>query len=59
VARCSASRSAAHRSAHRRYRGFLSGIFGHSTKKARLAIEADIKQKSKVIEDSYIFFRRL
>jgi hypothetical protein len=37
--------------------GFLSGIFGHSTKKARLAIEADIKQKSKVIEDSYNLFQ--
>jgi len=35
----------------------VSGIFSHSTKKARLAIEADIKQKSKVIEDSYNLFQ--
>ncbi len=37
--------------------GFFSGLFGHSTKKARLAIEADIKQKSATIEDAYNLFQ--
>ncbi len=37
--------------------GFLVGIFGHSTKKARLAIEADIKRKAATIEDSYNLFQ--
>jgi gas vesicle protein len=37
--------------------GFIAGIWGKSTKKARLAIEADIKQKSKIIEDSYNLFQ--
>jgi hypothetical protein len=37
--------------------GFFSGLFQHSTKSARLAIEADIKAKSKTIEDSYNLFQ--
>lgn len=36
--------------------GFLGGFFQHSTKKARLAIEADIKAKSQAIEDAYNIF---
>jgi gas vesicle protein len=37
--------------------GLISGIWGKSTKKARLAIEAQIKQKSKDIEDAYNLFQ--
>ncbi len=37
--------------------GFLGGFLQHSTKKARLAIEADIKQKSATIEDAYNLFQ--
>ena len=37
--------------------GFLSGIFSHSTKKARLAIEANIKKQSQAIEDAYNLFQ--
>ncbi len=37
--------------------GFFSGLFGHSTKKARLAIEEDIKRKAATIEDAYNLFQ--
>jgi hypothetical protein len=37
--------------------GFIAGIWGHSTKKARLAIEADIKRKAATIEDAYNLFQ--
>jgi hypothetical protein len=37
--------------------GFLAGIFQHSTRKARLAIEAGIKAQAKTIEDAYNLFQ--
>ncbi len=37
--------------------GFFSGFFQHSTRKARLAIEANIKAQAKTIEDSYNLFQ--
>ena len=37
--------------------GFIAGIWGHSTRKARLAIEADIKRKAATIEDAYNLFQ--
>jgi hypothetical protein len=37
--------------------GFILGIFGKSTKKARLAIEADIKRKAATIEDAFNLFQ--
>jgi hypothetical protein len=37
--------------------GFFSGLFGHSTKKARLAIEKQIKDQSQKIEDAYNSFQ--
>src|SRR6266850_1029413 len=37
--------------------GFISGIFGKSTKKARLAIEHQIEQQAKTIEDAYNLFQ--
>jgi gas vesicle protein len=37
--------------------GLIMGIAGKSTKKARLAIEADIKAKSQAVEDSYNLFQ--
>jgi gas vesicle protein len=37
--------------------GLFAGLFTHSTKKARLAIEADIKSKAATIEDSYNLFQ--
>jgi hypothetical protein len=37
--------------------GFFAGFFQHSTKKARLAIEAQIKAQSQKIEDAYNSFQ--
>src|SRR6266850_2513948 len=37
--------------------GFISGIFGKSTKKARLAIQHQIEQQAKTIEDAYNLFQ--
>ncbi len=37
--------------------GFLVSFFGKSTKNARLAIEANIKQQAKTIEDAYNLFQ--
>jgi hypothetical protein len=37
--------------------GFIAGIWGKSTRKARLAIEADIKSKAATIEDAYNLFQ--
>ena len=37
--------------------GFIAGIWGHSTKKARLEIEANIKNQAKAIEDAYNLFQ--
>ncbi len=37
--------------------GFLAGFFQHSTKKARLAIEANIKAQAQKIEDAYNTFQ--
>ncbi len=37
--------------------GFLGGFFQTSTRKARLAIEADIKKQAQAVEDSYNTFQ--
>ncbi len=37
--------------------GFISGIISHSTKAARLQIEANIKTQAQAIEDSYNLFQ--
>ncbi len=37
--------------------GFFLGIFGHSTRKARLKIEADVKAQAQKIEDAYKLFQ--
>lgn len=37
--------------------GFFSGFISHSTKKARLAIEANIKTQAQAIEDGYNLFQ--
>ena len=37
--------------------GLFAGLFQHSTRKARLAIEADIKSKAATIEDAYNLFQ--
>jgi hypothetical protein len=37
--------------------GFFTGLLGHSTKKARLQIEANIKAQSQKIEDAYNLFQ--
>lgn len=37
--------------------GLVGAIFGHSTKKARLAIEANIKAQAQAIEDGYNLFQ--